>query len=348
MALGYSGFAQLMDGVTPVTLLVTSCSINPELNPIISNSAVGYGWKNAADSSHYANGVRNYRGSVGFDMQGSTVWSTINKWAITERVYARKFSHSPDGTRIYSYGSEAGFKGYGEEGAETNKYGAWCDSLSLSTGTDSVVTASVGMLALTREETVTGLGYFNNVDGYIADSCTDFGYSNPLNPTGSINTSPIPFWKTNARILIGTYGAMTDPDPDAETVSWGVDLTNNAQTVKTCNGLSDENYGVASAVVMGQISVGGNVELYKHSGVWDPVNSATGYPILAYTTSFLVEIDAGGGTTLTVELPAVRLDSETYDMNLSAPTTRRFNIHAMGGRCVDNVISSPMIMTMSS
>ena len=347
MALGYSGFAQLMDDETPVTLLVTSCSTNPELNPIISSSAVGYGWKNAADASHYANGVRNYRGSIGFDMQGATVWETINKWAITERVYARKLKHSPDGTRIYSYGSETGYKGYGDTGAEANKYGAWCESLSLSTGTDSVVTANVGMLALTRQETITGLGYFNNVNGYIGDSCTDFGLTLPLNPEGG-NTSPIPFWKTNARILLGTYGAQTDPDPEAETVSWGVDLSNNAQLVKTCNGLSEENYGVASAVVMGQIAVSGNVELYKHSGVYDPVNSTGGHPIIAYTASFVVSIDAGGGETLQIELPAIRLDSESYDMNLSAPTNRRFNIKAMGGRCIDEVISSPMRMSILS
>jgi len=348
MALGYSGFAQLMDGDVPVTLLVTSCSINPELNPIISSSAVGLGWKNAADSSHYSNGVRNYSGSVSFDMQGATVWDTINKWALTERVAARKFKHSPDGTRIYSYGYETGFAGFGASGAETNKYGAWCKGVSFQTGTDSVVGATVQMLALTREETVTGNGYFNNLTGTIGGDCSVFGATNPLNPTNYINTSPIPFWKTNARILMGTYGSQTDPDPDAETVSWDVNLENNTQLIKTCNGLSSDNYGVASAVVCGPMAVSGNIELYKHSGVWDPVNALTGNPIIAYTASFLVTIDAGSGTTLSVELPAIRLEGDAYDMNLQGPTNRKFSIKGMGGRCIDSVISAPIIMTTST
>lgn len=344
MALGYSGFAQIIDdGGDPVTLLTTSLSINPELNPIISQSAVGYGWMNAADASHYANGVRNFRGSIAFDMQGSTVWSTITKWALTERVAAKAFRHSPDGTRMYEYGvgdDVTGFIPYGEALAEGNKKGAWCESFGLSTSADSVVQANLGVLALTRKENTTDLGYtagyFSNTTGYVGGSCTDFSLTEPLNAAFG-NVSPIPFWKTNAEILI----AGTVLPTDVETVSWGVDLSNNPTIIKTCNGLSEDNYGIASAVVMGPMSVGGNVELYKHSGVWDPVLT---YPLIASTASFVVEITVDGGI-LSVTLPAIRLDSDSYDMNITGPTNRKFNIKAMGGKCgTGDVISAPMVM----
>jgi len=342
MALGYSGFAQIMDGSTPVTLLATSISINPELNPIGSSSAVGYGWYNAADISHYANGVRNYRGSIGFDMQGDTVWDAINKWALIERVYAKSFSHSPDGTRIYNYTTLAG-------NTEANKDGAWCTSLSFSTSTDSVVQANIGVLALRRTETaVTGNGYFDNRYGAIAtdgDCNGTFGSTLPLNPgvgylTG--NTSPIPFWKTGARILINNL----DPDSDAETVSWDVALENNTQIIKTCNGLDDgDGYGQASAIVQGAMSVTGNVELYKHSGVWDPVLASTGHPIIANTASFVVKIQISSTQYLTLTLPAVRLESDSYDMNLQGPTNRKFSIKGLGGKCGSTHILPPMIMS---
>jgi hypothetical protein len=341
MAMGYSGFAQFYDGVTPVTLLVTGLNINPELNPINSQSAVGYGWKNAADVSHYANGVINYRGSINFDMQGDTVWDAINKWALTERVYSKSFLHSPDGTRIYSYGS-------GDTSvfspadtwtnlSKTTRKGAWCEGFSLSTSQDSVVQATLNVMALSRTETVlSGDGYFDNEEGYVAGDCEDFALTNPLNPSQG-NISPIVFWKTNARILIG--GA--DPDAAAETVQWNVDLQNSPQLIKGCNGLVKDGYGVASAVVMGPMQVSGSVQLYKHSGVWDPVLT---HPLYAETASFEVEIDAGL-STLKVILPAIKLESESYDMNVQGPVYRTFNIKGLGGKCGTTAIQAPMIMT---
>lgn len=337
MAVGYAGYAQIMDGATPVTLLTTGTNIAPQLNPIISNSAVGYGWQNAADASHYANGVIDYRGNINFDMQGGTVWDLLKKWALTERVYAKALLHSPDGTRLYKYGLESG----ASLSSEDNKYGAWCDSFGLNTSTDSTLTAAIGILALSREEdTAMGKGYFENETGLIAGSSSTFNLTAPLNPTSEINTSPIPFWKTNARILTD---ADAEIDASAETVTWNVDLANNAQIVKTCNGLSTAaNYGVASAVVMGPMAVSGSVELYKHSGVWDPVLNT--HPIIAYNTKFKVSI-ISGVTTYVLTLPAIRLESDAYDMNLTAPVTRTFSIKGMGGKSGGVSISAPMTMS---
>lgn len=343
MAVGYAGYAQLYNEATPVTLLTTGCTINPELNPIASQAAVGYGWRNAADIAHYANGVMNYRGNVNFDMQGGTVWNTLGLWALQERIWPKAFSHSPDGTRSYNYGVTGGTPlSSNVLNTETNQEGAWCDSFSLSTGTDSTVQASVGVLALTREEVTSGLGYSNNIDGIIASDCNVFNLTDPLNPPSNINTSPIPYWKTKARILKSVDDS--EIDEGAETVSWDINLTNNAQIIKTCNMTANaNNYGTASAVVMGQMSVTGNVELYKHSGVWDPVLGS--HPIIGYTTKFVVTID-GVTTDMVLTLPAIRLENDDYTMNVSAPVMRRFSIKGLGGVCSGGVIIAPMTMNV--
>lgn len=350
MAVGYSGFAQIIDGNgDPITVLTTNMGINPELNPINSASAVGYGWKNAADVSHYANGVRNYRGSLDFDMQGDLVWDVINKWALTERAYSKQFRHSPDGTRYYEYGVGSDLGDWTIK-SKTTKRGAWCESFRIGTSQDSTVNASLGVVALQRSEYVlTGDGYFDNENGYVAGDCVDFAVTDPLNPLQG-NISPIPFWKTNARIWLDQ---ATDFDADAETVQWSINQSNSPTIIKTCNGLVSNNYGVASAVVMGPMSIDGSIQLYKHSGIKDPVETQ---PLYADTTSFLVSIDAGGGTILYVYLPAIKLESESYDFNTNSPVYRTFNIKALGGRCVDDItiitpdgtagtISAPMIMT---
>lgn len=339
MAVGYAGFAQIYNDTTPVTLLTTGCTINPELNPIASQAAVGYGWKNAADMSHYANGVMDYRGNINFDMQGGLVWNTLGLWALQERIWPKAFAHSPDGTRSYSYGLEVAPE---DLKTEANQYGAWCDSFSLSTGTDSTVQATVGVLALSRVETTSGLGYSDNITGIVAGDCNVFNLTDPLNPPSNINTSPIPFWKTKARVL----KSVDDSEIDAlaETVSWDVSLTNNAQIIKTCNMTANSfNYGTASAVVMGPMSVTGNIELYKHSGVWDPVIGAE--PIIGYTTKFVVTID-GATTDMILTLPAIRLESDDYTMNVSAPVMRKFGIKGLGGVCSGGVIIAPMTMNV--
>jgi len=354
MAVGYSGFAQIIDqNGAPVTLLTTNMGINPELNPINSASAVGYGWANAADVSHYANGVRNYRGSLDFDMQGDTVWEAINRWALTERAYSKQFRHSPDGTRYYEYGVGSDI-GDWVNLSKTTQRGAWCESFRLSTSQDSTVQASLGVIALRRTEVeLAGDGYFDNTVGYVAGNCSSFGLTDPLNPSQG-NISPIPFWKTSARIWLTSYGGSpVDYDADAETVQWSIDLGNSPQILKTCNGISLEGYGVAHAVVMGPMSVSGSIQLYKHGGVKDPVETT---PLYADEASFLVQIDAGGGTTLNVYLPAIKLESDSYDFNTTNPVYRTFSIKGLGGKCVDDItlvtppgaagtISAPMIMT---
>jgi len=323
MGMGYAGYAVLGSDAAAEPILLTSCNINPELNPIISQSAVGYGWKNAADQSHYANGVMDYRGSIGFDLPTS-LWTLLNEWAITKRIYAKDFEHSPDGTCKYQYSGAAE--------TEANLNGAWCDSLGISTSADSTLQATINILALTRTVTA-GLGYSANETGILAASCDTFPVD-PLNPLNA-NNSPIPFWRTSARILI----ADADPDADVSTLSWGIDLANNAQIIKACNA-GTGTYGTASAVVMGAMSVTGNIELYKHSGVWDPVLDN---PIIASTASLVVTIE-NGTTDKTITLPAIRLESDDYSLNLNGPVARRFNLKAMGGKCATNVIQAPIIM----
>lgn len=336
MALGYSGFAQVLDGSTVITVLSNSAGINPELNPISSNASMGLGWKNAAQTTHYANGVITYRGSIGFDLQANGVWALLNKWALTERVYAKAFRHSPDGTVVFDYGTGSD-TGFGAN-TEANVKGGWCESFGITASSDSTVSCNLGVLALYRAKTA-GSGYFTNQTGFtsLGANCTQFSATNPLNPTQA-NTSPIPFWKTKAEILFN--GAALANDPEA--IQWNVDLSNNTQVIKTCNGLTVNNYGVASAVVQGPMNVSGSVELYRHSGVWDPILDN---PITGATTSFRVTINAGASDYV-ILVPAVRLTGDAYDNSPGSPVNRRFSFEGLGGSCgAGSAVQAPMIMT---
>lgn len=320
MAMGYAGYGK----IDTTFLLLTSCGINPELNPISSNAALGFGWKNAADVAFYANGIRDYRGSIGFDLD-IKLWGTLNEWALTKRIYAKDFEHSPDGTVVYKYDAAVNTLGTA---------GAWCESMSISTSADSTIQTSLNVLALERTVTTNAsMGYVTNDLGTTGGAVLSCAFmANFGNSATEINNHPIPFWMSKAQLFSGS----SELDTNVNAISWSVDVSNNTQIIKACNGGTQvDNYGVAAGVVCGPMSVTGNIELYGNDGIFDPVATKE---ILASTHKMVVTIDDN-----TITIPAIRLESDDYSLNLSGPATRRFNFKGIGGKC-DGAVLAPMIM----
>jgi hypothetical protein len=333
MAVGYSGFAQFDDNGTKVTLLTTSSSINTNPNPIMSQAALGYGWANAPDTSHYAEGVLVYQGGIGFDFQAiDDVWGFLRDFAIYKRAFPKSLLYSPDGTRIYNYQATVG-EALNDESSPDDFTGAWCESFGLSTSADQLVTANMNVIALTRTETDNGTGYFDNPNGYLEGAnIGQFTNTQPLNPIGgddlALNTSPVPFWKTTAKLTIGGE-EQAGGTSSVQIMGWNINLSNNTQVIKTCSGQRK-----AMCVVCGPMAVDGSINLYAPGGVWDPVSPliSTGYnPIIAYNSQMSIDI-LGDGKTYTAALPAIMLQGDDYPLNVGAPVSRTFNLKGLGGK----------------
>jgi hypothetical protein len=366
--MGYQGFVKFYQtGGTPpsnpLILLATGASVNLVLEPIYSTSVWGAGWYNAASTAHYADSAIRYEGSVDFEMQGSdAVWDFINSWTILSRAYSRSLDISPDGARVYEYHVDGAY----DDPASYGLTGAWNSSLSISTSEGSFVTVSAGVLAIDRSEVdpdggtnFSDYSYINQKTGVIADDCSVFQTTNPLNPCGN-NVDPIPFWRTNAQLL-----RLTDPCPfppytpfvsgdvpqdGLETVEWSVDLTHNTVVLYTCNGNR-----LPTAILQGPIDATGSVVLYNEAGVFDPIlgpdqsGSLTSPYLYAENTIFRVEIARGSDPTVYLELPAVVVESDDYSITgQDAVTNRTFGLKGLGGRCNGTVTLPPMIMSDSS
>lgn len=361
--MGYQGFAKFYaDGslTTPLVILCTSASVNMVLEKIYSQAVLGMGWFNAATSSHYADDALRFEGNIDFDLQGTdAIWDFMIDWLIYSRAYPRSLDISPDGARVYQYHTTGAYD------ANYDLNGAWNTSAAFSTSQGSFVTVSAGVVALDRVEVdpaggtnFTAYSYINQKTGVIAGDCTVFGGTNPLNPGGG-NISPIPYWRTNAQLLRGTYTAPftggTVPQAGLETVEWSVDLTQNQIVLYTCNG--DR---LPTALLQGPIEATGNVTLYNEDGVFDPIfgpdqeGTLTEPYLYAENTWFRVEISRNSpSSSLYIELPAVVVESDDYSIQgQDSITNRAFSLKGLGGRCdggsPSNVVMPPMIMSNSS
>jgi len=326
------------------------------LEPIFSGSVWGAGWYNAATSAHYADSAIRFEGSIDFEVQGSDdIWDLLGDWIINSRAYPRSMDISPDGTRMYSYHTTGAYD------ANFDLNGMWNTSAAFSTSPGSFVTCSAGAIALDREETDPAGGqsystysYINNKQGVVADDCTELADTNPLNPGGN-NVDPIPFWRTDAQLLTGTYSAPfaggTVPQSGLETVEWSAEVTHNHMVLYTCNGNR-----LATALLQGAMDATGSVTLYHEDGVFDPIlgpthtGTLTSPYLYAENTWFRVTIPRGGaGSTIYIELPAVVVESDDYSIpGQSDVSFRTFSIRGLGGRCKSAVTLPPFIMSDSS
>jgi hypothetical protein len=358
MGMGYQGFVKFYTGgpaTGPLVILATGASVNLVLEPIYSTSVWGAGWYNAATTAHYADNAIRFEGNVDFELQGGNdIWDLMGDWIINDRAYSRSVDISPDGARVYQYRTTGAYN------ADYDLNGAWNTSASFSTSEGSFVTVSAGVIALDRSETTpTGAGtfsdfsYINQKTGVITEDCTVFDDTNPLNPGGS-NVNPIPYWRTNAQLLRGTYTAPFTggavPQTGLETVEWSVDLTQNHVVLYTCNGTR-----LPTALLQGPIDVTGNLVLYNEAGVFDPIFGPDGTGTLttpymyAENTWFRIAIARGADPTIFIELPAVVIESDDYSItDQGSVTNRGFSIKGLGGRCNGTVTMPPMIMSDST
>lgn len=352
MPMGYQGYAKLTPSVgeTPILLLTSGASVNMTIQPIMSSAVWGAGWYNAAQTTHYADGGLTYEGSIEIDLQATqTTWNALRDWAIEYRAYSKTLEICPDGVKTYTFTSN-------QDQTDSTTYdnsGAWCTSLSFSTSEGSFVTSSVGVIALDRTLGNTGQeDYISNRTG--VTSAAEMTALNPLNPDGS-NTSPIPFWQTNAELLYdaaGTYPMTNPPQTNLETVDWSVDVGNNHVLLYTCSGSRE-----ATALLMGPITASGNVTLYHPETVFDPIFGDTEFgvadigteesPFLtAETTMFKVTIGRGTATDTTIILPAVMVNSDDYGLkDAGSITNRAFGLEGLGGRVSSGNILPPCVMS---
>jgi hypothetical protein len=326
------------------------------LEPIYSASVWGAGWYNAATSAHYADAAIRYEGTVDIELQlgaSGNLWDYLAKWVVNERAYPRSIDISPDGARVYSYHTTAGY------GANYDMYGAWNTSCGLSTSEGSFVTASLGVVALFRTEAdpaggtnYSSYSYINQKTGVIAGNCGTLSSTNPLNPSGN-NMDPIPFWRTNAQLLRGTYatpftgGAL--PQTGTQTVEWGIDVTQNNVILYTCSGSR-----LPTAFLQGPMEVGGNTILYNPNGVFDPIlgpantGTLTTPYLYAQNTWFRVSIAHQTGSVY-IEVPAAVVESDDYSITgQDAVTNRTFTVKGLGGRCYGSVTLPPCIFSDSA
>jgi len=357
MGMGYQGFVKFYTGgpaTGPLVILATGASVNLVLEPIYSTSVWGAGWYNAATTAHYADNAIRFEGSVDFELQGGDdIWDLMGDWIINDRAYPRSVDISPDGARVYQYRTTGAYN------ANYDLNGAWNTSAGFSTSEGSFVTVSAGVIALDRlEDTPTGAGtfsdfsYINQKTGVITGDCTVFDNTNPLNPDGS-NVNPIPYWRTDAQLLRGTYSSPftggAAPQEGLETVEWSVDLTQNHVVLYTCNGTR-----LPTALLQGPIDVTGNLVLYNEDGVFDPIfgpdqsGTLTTPYMYAQNTWFRIGIARGSDPTVYIELPAVVIESDDYSItDQGSVTNRGFSIKGLGGRCNGTVTMPPMIMSDS-
>jgi len=349
MGMGYQGFVRF-DGTDVV--LATGASVNLVLNPIYSTAVWGAGWYNAASSAHYADNTIIFEGSVDIEVQlgaSGAIWDFMEDWIVTNRAYSKTLHISPDGARVYQYTASGSY----------DLTGAWNTSAGFSTSEGSFVTASLGVIALDRDEVDPAGGtnfsnytYISQKTGVIASDCTQLAVTNPLNPSGN-NVDPIPYWRTDAQLLTGTYSAPftggSVPQADTETVEWSVDVAQNNVILYTCNGSR-----LATAVLQGPMDVTGSVVLYNEDGVFDPILGPTGSGTLtspylyAENTWFRVTIDHQSGSVY-IEVPAVVVESDDYGIpGQDAVTNRTFGIKGLGGRCDGTTTLPPCILSDSA
>ena len=336
--------------------LATGASVNLVLEPIYSSSVWGAGWYNAATSAHYADAAIRYEGTVDIELQlgaNGGLWDFIEQWVGSERAYSRSLDISPDGARVYQYRTTGAY------GANYDLNGAWNTSCGLSTSEGSFVTASLGVVALNRSEVdpaggtnYSSYSYINQKTGVIAGDCGVLSSTNPLNPSGN-NVDPIPFWRTNAQLLRGTYATPFTggslPQTGTQTVEWNIDISQNNVILYTCSGSR-----LPTAFLQGPMDVSGSTILYNPAGVFDPIlgpsNSGTlTTPYLyAQNTWFRITIAHQSGSVY-IEVPAAVVESDDYSITgQDAVTNRTFSVKGLGGRCYGSVTLPPCIISDSA
>ena len=362
MGMGYQGFCRFYQAgpaTDAMILLTTGSSVNMVLEPMFSTSVWGAGWYNAASSANYADAALRYEGSIDFEMQAnSEMWDLMGEWIINNRAYPKSLDISPDGARVYQYRTTGAY------GGNYDLNGAWNTSAGFSTSEGSFVTVSAGVIALDRTEVNPDGGaasatafsdftYIKQKTGVVTGNCNTFSDAIfPLNPSGT-NVNPIPFWRTNADLLRGTYSAPfsggSAPQTGLETVEWSVDVAQNQILLYTCNGTR-----LPTALLQGPMDVTGSLVLFHVDGVFDPVlgpdasGTITSPYMYAENTWFRVTIARGAAASVYIEVPATVVESDDYGIaGNDSVTNRTFGIKGLGGRCHSAVTLPPCVISAS-
>ena len=348
MGMGYQGYVKFTHDSNSMVVLTTGASVNLVLEPIMSQAVWGAGWYNAATSAHYADNAIRYEGNIDLELQmgdSGNFWLFLRDFIINNRANAHTVEISPDGAHLYKYTAVA----------NQMDTGAYCTSANFAASEGSFVTCGLGVVALTRTESnpeggtnYSSFSYLNQIEGVIGAESTEVTKTQPLNPDGT-NNNPIPYWKSNALVCKGTYTTFQTTSlyqAGAEATDWGIDITNNEKILYTCSGVRNPK-----AVLMGPMGATGNVTLYHPTGIIDPIlgdgsNTNNNPYSTAENTWFVIEIGTGTSGKVYIELPAVVIQADAYNISgADSVTNRAFTFTGMGGRVASSNTLPPCIMS---
>ena len=301
MSMGYMGYVKFDTDI----ILVTGANIAEVIDPIYSSSVRGAGWYHAG-TSHYADDIIRYEGSIDFEMQ-TGLWTFLKNWLVEDRITSKTVLISPDGTITYTFTG-------GGTGDEGSLHGLWASSANFSASEGGLMTCSLGVLGLERIESNNGNTYKDK--SAILD-CSVIASSNPLNPS-PFNENPYPFWKTTCDIL---KSGTTIFSVGSEVLDWSIDVSENPVVVYACNGVRGP-----VALFMGEMEASGNVTMFNLAGV-SPIPSGCTADNTAFEVSLFSSLD-----TKKLNLPRVVFENEGNPVQGSDATINRtFNVKGFAG-----------------
>jgi len=184
MGIGYEGWAKLKVDAVEDLFLCTGAA-NPKRRVRLESSS-GYGGQIKLPVDEIGIGTpRNYDwesfdGSLGFDVTQDLVTNQIKPWIFARQKAAQTTMRTrKDNVQQFD-----------------NCY--W-NNISLTAGDGSLVTGSIGYVAIQRDSYVQGGDYVDDKtgDGYLCDP----GVLNVPEPLGiDMNESPIPFWNSSVEV----------------------------------------------------------------------------------------------------------------------------------------------------
>jgi hypothetical protein len=261
MSMGYMGYVKFGGSV----VLATSADVQEVVVPIYSGSVRGAGWYNAG-TAHYADDVVRFEGNIDIDLRAG-VMSFLSDWIVETRTTPKGIIISPDGLNIYTFtaGSAGGI------------VGAYNSSASFSSSEGALISASLGVLGLTRSESSGAASYQANKAGIA------FSAGNPY-----------AYWQSIVSIGGSSFSA------DTHALDWNFDVSNNPVVVYACTGARGP-----IAVLMGEIEATGSASMFCLTGV-----TSISVPVDPDSTSLTVTF---GGHSLS--LPRAYLESDGNPVN---------------------------------
>lgn len=302
MSMGYMGYVKF----DTMVVLTTGANVSEVIEPIYSSSVRGAGWYHAG-TAHYIDDIIRYEGNIDFEMQ-PRIWTFLKDWLVEARTTSKTVVISPDGTISYTFTG-------GGSGAEGSLTGLWTSSANFSASEGGVVTCSLGVLGLERDENTTGATYKdkNTVLDY-----TDISLTVPLNADRK-DQNPYPYWNTIAYIKKSGLSIFA---VGTEALDWNVDVSQNPVVVYACVGAQGP-----LALFMGEMEASASISVMNLAGVAGIPTGCT-----ADNTTVEIKLASLSGTSNWLTLPRAVFDNDGHDLSGGdSVISRTFSLKGLAG-----------------